>query len=79
MTDNITEVRYWLDIAIKAIIGIVVSVVGLDYKAMKTTLGELQEAKYLLTAQISVIQNETNGTRARLERMESKLDKVLER
>lgn len=79
MTENITELRYWLDLAIKAIIGVVVSVVGLDYRAMKSTLAELQEAKYALKAQVSVIQSETNGTRARLERMESKLDKALER
>jgi len=80
MTGNdITELRYWLDLLIKAIIGIVVSVVGLDYRSMRNSLEELQQSKYSLTVQVQVMQSEVAAIKDRLERIEEKLDRALSR
>ena len=80
MTDSdITQVRYWLDLAIKAVIGIVVSIVGMDYRQVKNSLKELEQKKYELSVQAQVMHVEVVGVKDRLERIEKKLDKVLEK
>lgn len=80
MTDHdITQVRYWLDLAIKAVIGIVVSIVGMDYRQVKNSLKELEQKKYELSVQAQVMHVELVGVKDRLERIEKKLDKVLEK
>lgn len=80
MTDHdFTELRYWLDMGIKAIIGIVISIVGLDYRAVKNSLHELEESKYKVSMEVQVIQAELGHIKQRLERMEAKLDKALEK
>lgn len=80
MTDqDFTQLRYWLDMGIKAIIGIVISMVGLDYRAVKNSLHELEESKYKVSMEVQVIQAELGHIKQRLERMEGKLDKALEK
>ncbi len=80
MTDHdFTQLRYWLDMGIKAIIGIVISMVGLDYRAVKNSLRELEESKYKVSMEVQVIQAELGHIKQRLERMEGKLDKALEK
>lgn len=80
MTDqDFTQLRYWLDMGIKAIIGIVISIVGLDYRAVKNSLHELEESKYKVSMEVQVIQAELGHIKQRLERMEGKLDKALEK
>ena len=80
MTDqDLTQLRYWLDMGIKAIIGIVISIVGLDYRAVKNSLHELEESKYKVSMEVQVIQAELGHIKQRLERMEGKLDKALEK
>lgn len=80
MTDqDFMQVRYWLDMAIKAVIGVVISIVGLDYRSVKNSLRELEESKYRVTMEVQVIQSELAFIRSRLERIEQKLDKVLEK
>lgn len=80
MTDqDFTNLRYWFDLAIKAIIGVVVSIVGMDYRAVKNSLHELEEAKYRVTMEVQVMQTELNHIRNQIERIEHKLDKVLEK
>jgi chaperonin cofactor prefoldin len=64
---------------IKAIIGIVISMVGLDYRAVKNSLRELEESKYRVSMEVQVIQAELGHIKQRLERMEGKLDKALEK
>jgi chaperonin cofactor prefoldin len=64
---------------IKAIIGIVISMVGLDYRAVKNSLRELEESKYKVSMEVQVIQAELGHIKQRLERMEGKLDKALEK
>lgn len=76
---DITQVRYWLDLAIKAVIGIVVSIVGMDYRQVKNSLKELEQKKYELSVQAQVMHVELVGVKDRLERIEKKLDKVLEK
>lgn len=76
---DITELRYWLDLLIKGIIGIVISFVGMDYRSVKNSLQELEQSKYNLTMQVQVMQVELLAVKDRLERIEKKLDKVLER
>lgn len=80
MTDqDFTQVRYWLDMAIKAVIGVVISIVGLDYRSVKNSLHELEESKYKVTMEIQVIQSELAFIKQRLERIEGKLDRALEK
>lgn len=80
MTDSdITKLRYWLDLGIKALIGVVVSIVGMDYRSVKNSLTELQQAKYAMTTEVSVLRVEIRELLGRLERIEHKLDKLAER
>lgn len=79
MVGDVTEVRYWLDLLIKGVIGVVVSLVGLDYRAVKTSLLELEQSKYQLTMQVQVLQVELSSIKQRLERIEGKIDKALEK
>ena len=73
---DIEQLRQWLDIGIKAVIGLIISFVGWDYKNVKTTLVELQQSKYELTTQIRITQSELTHLRKTLERIESKLDQL---
>lgn len=76
---DITELRYWLDLLIKGIIGIVISIVGVDYRHVKNSLQELEQAKYNLTSQVQIMQSELTGMQQRLERIETKLDRALDK
>jgi hypothetical protein len=77
MTSDITELRYWIDLAIKMAIGVLVSIIGLDYRSVKNSLQELQENKYRTSVEVQVIQAELINIKTRLDRIETKLDKVL--
>lgn len=79
MTSDITELRYWIDLAIKMAIGVLVSIIGLDYRSVKNSLQELQENKYRTSVEVQVIQAELTNIKVRLDRIEGKLDKALER
>lgn len=80
MTDgDVTELRYWLDLLIKGVIGIVISLVGMDYRHVKNSLKELEESKYQLTMHVEIMQSEMNGIKDRLQRIEQKIDRILER
>jgi len=79
MTSDITELRYWIDLAIKMAIGVLVSIIGLDYRSVKNSLQELQESKYRVSVEVQVIQAELTNIKNRLDRIEGKLDKALER
>jgi len=76
---DVTEMRYWLDLLIKGGIGIVVSLIGMDYRQVKTSLQELEQSKYRITMEVQVMQNELSGVKDRLDRIEKKLDRVLDR
>jgi tetrahydromethanopterin S-methyltransferase subunit G len=39
----------------------------------------LEQTKYTLTAQVQVLQTEVNGVKERLDRIEKKLDRALDR
>jgi len=80
MTDgNITELRYWLDLLIKGAIGIVISLVGMDYRQVKNSLKELEQSKYQLTMHVEVMQHEMGSVKDRLQRIEQKIDRILEK
>jgi predicted nuclease with TOPRIM domain len=80
MTDgNITELRYWLDLLIKGVIGIVISLVGMDYRQVKNSLKELEQSKYQLTMHVEVMQHEMGSIKDRLQRIEQKIDRILEK
>lgn len=76
---DVTEVRYWLDLLIKGVIGVVISLVGMDYRQVKNSLKELEQSKYQLTMHVEVMQNEMNGIKDRLQRIEQKIDRILEK
>lgn len=79
MTGDITELKYWLDIIIKGAIGVLVSIIGLDYRSVKNSLQELQTHRYVIATEVQIVQHELNHIKTRLERIESKLDKALDK
>lgn len=76
---DVTQLRYWIDLLIKGVIGIVISLVGMDYRQVKNSLKELEQSKYQLTMHVEVMQHEVNGIKDRLERIEQKIDRILEK
>jgi uncharacterized membrane-anchored protein YhcB (DUF1043 family) len=79
MTDDVMEMKYWLDILVKAIIGIVVGIVGFDYRSMKNSLTELQESKHSLQMQVQAVEIQLKTFQLSLDKIDKKIDKVLEK
>ena len=77
MATDVISMGYWIDIAVKAVIGVVVSIVGLDYRAVKNSLHELEQSKYQLSAELQVVRVELNSMQDKLSGIDKKLDKVL--
>jgi outer membrane protein W len=74
---DFTQLKYWFDLGIKAVIGVVVSIVGMDYRAVKNSLQELEVSKYHLQAEVQVLKTELNYIKIALEKIDRKLDKVV--
>lgn len=79
MSEDFLQVKYWFDLMVKAIIGVVVSIVGMDYRSVKNSLKELEQKKYELSMQAQVTHVELIAVKERLERIDKKLDKVLDK
>lgn len=79
MTSDIMELKYWLDLLIKAIIGIVVGIVGLDYRSMKNSLAELEQTKYNLQLQVQAVELQLKSFESSLDKIDKKLDKALDK
>ena len=79
MHADVTTLHYWIDLAIKAVIGVVVSIVGMDYRSVKNSLHELEQAKYSLQTETQVIRVELTAARERLGIIDQKLDSALKR
>lgn len=79
MSEDFLQVKYWFDLMVKAIIGIVVSVVGMDYRSVKNSLKELEQKKYELVMQAEVTHIELVAVKDRLDRIEKKLDRALDK
>jgi len=80
LTDgDFTQIRYWFDLAIKAIIGVVISIVGMDYRSVKNSLHELEQSKYQVTMEVQILKAELKSIESQIERIDKKLDKVLEK
>ena len=77
MAADVISMGYWIDIAVKAVIGVVVSIVGLDYRAVKNSLHELEQSKYQLSAELLVVRVELTSMQDKLSGIDKKLDKVL--
>lgn len=76
---DFTQIKTWLDLAVKAIIGVVISIVGMDYRSVKNSLRELEESKYRVTMEVQIIQAELTHIKNQIDRMDKKLDKVLDK
>jgi outer membrane protein W len=80
LTDNdFTQVKYWFDLGIKAIIGVVVSIVGMDYRAVKKSLQDVEVARYHLQQEVEVLKTELKYIKRMVERIDEKMDTVLNR
>lgn len=79
MSSDVTNLHYWLDLGIKAAIGVLVSIISFDYRAVKNSLRELEVAKYHMSSEVGVVQSELTNIKQRLDRIEQKLDRVLEK
>jgi hypothetical protein len=77
--DDLTKVTYWLDLIVKGIIGIFVTLVGMDYKQVKSSLQDLEDSKYKLSTQVEIVQVEIKAFGSRLDRIETKLDQLIEK
>lgn len=77
MAADVVSMGYWIDIAVKATIAVVVSIVGMDYRAVKNSLKELEQAKYQAISDIAVVRVELSAIHEKLTSMDKKLDKVL--
>lgn len=76
---DVTQLRYWIDLLIKGVIGVVISLVGMDYRQVKNSLKELEQSKYQLTMHVEVMQHEVSSIKDRLERIEQKIDRILQK
>jgi hypothetical protein len=76
---DLTQFKTWLDLAVKAAIGVVISIVGMDYRSVKNSLKELEESKYRTTMEVQIIQAELTHIKSQLERLDKKIDKVLDK
>lgn len=74
---DFTTIKYWMDLAIKAVIGVIISLVGLDYRAIKNNLKELEEAKYKMSSELAVVGTEVHYIKSQIDKIDSKLDRVL--
>jgi hypothetical protein len=74
-----TNFPYWLDLLIKAAIGVVISLVGIDYRSVKNSLVELERAKYTLSTDVQIIQSNLNHLRDSMQNIDKKLDKALDK
>jgi len=79
MDQDFTQLRYWFDIAVKALIGVVVSIVGMDYRAVKNSLHELEQSKYQMGMEVQILKANLVHIQAQIERVDQKLDKALEK
>lgn len=78
MTDaDFTKVQYWFELLIKAVIGVVVSIVGLDYRSVKNSLKELEAHRYQVAAEVQILNAELGSIKNRLDRIDGKLDRAL--
>jgi len=73
------QFQYWLDIGIKAIIGIGIALIGADYKAVKDMLHDLEGAKNIAGSERAVLTSIAAANNLRLDRIESKIDRIIER
>ena len=73
-TEENTQLKGWLDIIIKGVIGLIVTLIGWDYKNLKDALSGLQNSKYELTTQVEVARYEIAHIKNSLDRIEKKLD-----
>ena len=49
------------------------------YRQVKNSLKELEQSKYQLTMHVEVMQSEMTGIKDRLQRIEQKIDRILEK
>lgn len=73
---ELAALKTWLDLILKAIVGVIVSVMGWDYTNVKETLNDLQRNKYEQTAQTQILHREVQDVKKYLERIEKKLDNM---
>ena len=77
MAADVISMGYWIDIAVKAAIAVVISIVGMDYRAVKNSLKELEQAKYQSISDLAVVRVELLALHDKLNSIDKKLDKVL--
>ena len=76
---DVTKFGYWFDLAVKGAIACIISLVGMDYRAVKKSLTELESSKYHLELEVQVLKTELSYIKKALEKIDDKLDKVLSR
>ena len=79
MTHDLLEMKYWLDILVKALITVVVGIVGYDYRSMKNTLSDLEKTKYNLQMQVQAVEIQMRNFQSSLDKIDKKLDRALEK
>jgi tetrahydromethanopterin S-methyltransferase subunit G len=78
-SDDITNIGFWIDKAIKVVIAVAIAIASFEYRNIKNSLDDLQEKKHILLGQIEAIEKTYIQVDKRLERIELKIDRVVER
>ena len=55
---DITDFKYWLDMAIKGVIGLLIGLAGIEYRGVKNKIEDLELAKHEMRSDILVIRND---------------------
>jgi len=51
----------------------------MDYRSVKNSLHELEQSKYQVTMEVQILKAELKNIESQIERIDKKLDKVLEK
>jgi hypothetical protein len=74
--EDILKVGYWIDKILKLVLGIFIAIAGFEYKVIKNTIDDLNEKKHVVLAEIQILKSFNPGIEKRLERIETKIDRL---
>jgi hypothetical protein len=74
---DIDKFQYWFDIVVKGAIGGLIALMGWDYRGVKSHLEDLQQARYHVQSDVSVVQTELRYIKQQVDKIDSKIDKLV--
>lgn len=71
--------RRWIDKALVGAIGLVIAIIGVVYSTVRADIARLQEHEQGRNERLRAVEVLMDDTRQAVDRVEKKLDKILER